>query len=319
MNYVVTYRGKDGRPQELTVDAVNRNALFAELAKCGISAIKVSEGEGKVKKAGTARRGGISGTIKGVIAAVVVVVSTAVAWFVVSPAHEEEKSSERRGKPRLISETIPVSAGHLEEVVDAQGRESTPMPPQRPHEVRDGMLMLSNGELLPTNKLRKVSVEDRKPRFQYAIFDHSTDNELAAILMLRPGQALVGGPIRHSDYKADFLKAIETPIVVHKDDPEDVRDVKRAVIEARMMLKEAIDAGEDPADIIREAYEEAQKLALYKDDIRREVMNMAKDGDYTDQEVDDLIEAANKMLESKGIEPMNLGPVMKVRLRTLKR
>lgn len=194
-----------------------------------------------------------------------------------------------------------------------------PIPPQKPHEVRDGMLMLSNGKLLPTNKLRKVSIEDRKPRFQYAIFDHSTDNELAAILTLRPGQALIGGPIRRKDYKSEFLKSIETPVIVHKDDPEDVQEVKRAVIEARLQIKEAIDNGEDPAKIINDAYQEAQRLALYKDDIRREVMNLAKEGDYSEAEVDDLIAAANKMLEAKGIEPMKLGPIMKARLKTLKR
>lgn len=194
-----------------------------------------------------------------------------------------------------------------------------PLPPQRPHEVRDGMLMLSNGRLLPTNRLRKVSVQDRRPRFKYAIFDHPTDNELAAILTLKPGQSLVGGPVRHRDYKADFLKSIETPIIVHGDDPEDVQEVKRAVVEARMLVKEAIDNGEDPARVVADAYEEARRLSLYRDDIRREVMDMAKEGDYTEAEIDDLIAAANKMLEAKGVEPMNLGPIMKARLRTLKR
>lgn len=243
-----------------------------------------------------------------------------VIWFVSHSNNIEEPSADKSLKSGKITEVKPVATIPAKEAPNEEVKTpDAPLPPQKPHEVRDGMLMLSNGELLPTNKLRKVSIEDRKPRFKYAIFEHSTDNELAAILTLRPGQSLIGGPIRRGDYKAEFLKSIETPVVVHKDDPEDVQEVKRAVIDARLLIKEAIDRGEDPAEIIKEAYEEAQKLALYKDDIRREVMNMAKDGDYTDQEVDDLIEAANKMLESKGIEPMNLGPVMKARLRTLKR
>lgn len=248
----------------------------------------------------------------------IIAVITAFLLFPSEKKPEADQDTEV-GRVRSISKVEPVRSlpGKAE---PSQAEESPkPLPPQRPHEVRDGMLMLSNGELLPTNKLRKVSVEDRKPRFKYAIFDHSTDNELAAILTLKPGQALIGGPIRHLDYKADFLKAIETPIIVHKDDPEDVQEVKRAVLNARLLVKEAIDAGEDPAEVIRNAYDEAQKLALYKDDIRREVMNMSKEDDYTEEEVDDIIKAANKMLEAKGIEPMNLGPIMKARLRTLKR
>ena len=254
------------------------------------------------------------------VSAVALVLIVGVILLITHSNNVEAPSADKGLKSDKITEVKPAASIALGKDPDDEVKvPDAPLPPQKPHEVRDGMLMLSNGELLPTNKLRKVSIEDRKPRFKYAIFDHSTDNELAAILTLRPGQSLIGGPIRRKDYKAEFLKSIETPVVVHKDDPEDVQEVKRAVIDARLLIKEAIDRGEDPAEIIKDAYEEAQKLALYKDDIRREVMNMAKDGDYTDQEVDDLIEAANKMLESKGIEPMNLGPVMKARLRTLKR
>jgi len=221
-------------------------------------------------------------------------------------------------KPAKVSPVKPSIAPTKPKTDTPTVRPDAPLPPQKPHEVRDGMLMLSNGQLLPTNKLRKVSIADRQPRFKYAVFDHPTDNELAAILTLRPGQALIGGPIRHKDYKADFLKSLETPVIVRKDDPEDVQEVKRAVIEARMLIKEAIDNGEDPADVVKNAYQEAQKLALYKDDLRRQVLSMAKKGDYTEAEIDDLVAAANKMLEAKGIEPMKLGPIMKTRLKVLK-
>ena len=198
-------------------------------------------------------------------------------------------------------------------------KKESPLPPQKPHEVRDGMLMLSNGTLIPTNKIRKVSIADRKPRFKYAIFKHSTDNELAAIITLKPGEALIGGPIRRKNYKVDFLKSIETPVIINENDPEDVKDVKRAVIDARRIIKDAIDRGEDPAIIIKDAYDEAQKFALYKDDLRREIIKSAKEGDYTEEELNDLIKAANVMLTSKGIVPITLGPIMRSRLKTLKR
>lgn len=253
------------------------------------------------------------------------VVSAAVVLAMVARGKKATCEGEGGEPPRSPAAMSPATtAADTADTVDTPPRQPAAeskrtLPPQRPHEVRDGMLMLSNGRLLPTNRLRRVSVQDRRPRFRYAIFDHPTDNELAAILTLKPGQSLVGGPIRHKDYKADFLKSIETPVVVHRDDPEDVREVKRAVIEARMLVKEAIDNGEDPARVVADAYEEARRLSLYRDDIRREVVNMAKEGDYTEEEVDDLIAAANKMLEAKGVEPMALGPIMKARLRTLKR
>ena len=254
---------------------------------------------------------------RGLLAAIIVIGGAVGAYLMfLGPATGGGTREKTKAKPAKIAEVAPELGGANHEVTDDE--QSKPLPPHKPHEVRNGMLMLSNGQLLPTNKLRKVSVADRKPRFKYAIFEHSTDNELAAIMTLTPGQALIGGPIRRMDYKGEFLKSIETPIIVHNDDPEDVQEVKRAVIEARLLIKDAIDKGEDPADIISEAYEEAQKLALYKEDIRKEVMNMAKEDDYTEEEVDDLIASANILLEAKGIEPISLGPIMKARLRTLK-
>ena len=258
------------------------------------------------------------GFVRLAVWAVVGIAVAAVAyWFVNLSPEQQAERKERKNRAIAVVEHVKISPA-VEEETAKEGKVSKPLPPQKPHEVRDGMLMLSNGELLPTNKLRKVSIEDRKPRFKYAIFDHPTDNELAAILTLKPGQALIGGPIRHNNYKEDFLKSIETPIIISADDPDDVKDVKRAVINARMALKDAIDAGEDPAEIIRESYEEAQKLSLYKEDVQREISSMVKDGDYTDEEVDDIIAAANVILETKGIAPMNIGPVIKARLRTLK-
>ena len=272
------------------------------------------ENTGKIKKS-AARR--ISYARLAVWAGIGVAVAVVAYWLSSSPMVAQEQAKERK--------TSPIAVVDYDKASPAQGGKAAkekiekPLPPQKPHEVRNGMLMLSNGKLIPANKIRKVSVEDRKPRFKYAIFEHSTDNELAAIITLKPGEALIGGPIRRADYKAEFMKSIETPIIIHNDDPEDVQEVKQAVINARMVIKDAIDRGEDPADVIREAYEEAQKLALYKDDIQKQVMNMAKEGDYTEEEVDDLIASANIMLEAKGIEPIALGPIMKARLRTLKR
>ncbi len=272
------------------------------------------ENTGKIKKS-AARR--ISYARLAVWAGIGVAVAVVAYWLSSSPIVAQEQAKERKTAPIAVvdhDKTSPAQGGKA-----AKEKIEKPLPPQKPHEVRNGMLMLSNGKLIPANKIRKVSVEDRKPRFKYAIFEHSTDNELAAIITLKPGEALIGGPIRRADYKAEFMKSIETPIIIHNDDPEDVQEVKQAVINARMVIKDAIDRGEDPADVIREAYEEAQKLALYKDDIQKQVMNMAKEGDYTEEEVDDLIASANIMLEAKGIEPIALGPIMKARLRTLKR
>ena len=189
---------------------------------------------------------------------------------------------------------------------------------QRVGEVRNGYVLLPDGTLHRRRGLKKVKVGVSN-RAKTSIFDHGTDNEFAALVSLKPGESLIGGPLHHGgDYTAAFLKSLETPIIVTKDDTAEVKELKRAVIEARKAMKDAIDAGEDPRKVMQQAYDDARKLSTYKSEIRSQVNKLLREGDYTDKDIDDLIGAANKMLESKGIAPMNLGPIAKTRLKIKK-
>ena len=61
--------------------------------------------------------------------------------------------------------------------------------------------------------------------------------------------------------------------------------------------------------ILSDTHKEVQDLARYKSMLQKEVREAAKNPDMTMEDVDDLVEAANKMLEEKGIAPMKLGPI----------
>lgn len=255
--------------------------------------------------------------VRGIVAGLVVVAAVYVAYFAFFSGSEKPQKVVEQKKPKAIKEVTPAPAP--KEVFDTDKDSSPPTPKTKPtksFEVVNGMIMLSNGKIVPTNKIAKVHTRASDiRRAKFAIFEHSTDNEFAALLTLPPGKSLIGGPIRHADYKADFLKSLETPIIIKQDDSDEDKELKRSVIEVRKEIKAAIDRGEDPVVIIKAAYEDAQKLEMYKQDIETQMRNIAKEGEYSDQDIEDLISASNRMLEEKGIAPMKLTPFAKERLR----
>lgn len=244
--------------------------------------------------------------------AIVVVAALGVVYFLRPEATEEEE--EKKPSNALIGEVEPYAPAAVatEEKVEEEKREV-------PYWERD----TTNG--LTFTQLMKWHIHHRPPaaitnntsqteeRPAYAIFKHNSENEIAALLTMEPGETLVGEPDYSRWFTHDFLKSIETPIVVKNDDPEDVQALKRDMIQVKIDLKARYDAGEDIAEVMRQTREDYQELARYKDEIRDAFREMSKDA-VTEADVDDFLNAANQMLDKKGIAPMELGPIARRRL-----
>lgn len=268
-----------------------------------------------------------SSRVRPVAIAAIVVILAAVAFLAVRwrtgnvERGMEEKAQKipiaRDKAPKVHQATAKPPASPKVEVpkpVDPNAR------PTKVGEELNGYVMLPNGKMHRRRGVRTVEPGGVDRSHPSAIFDHSTDNEFAVILTLKPGETLIGGPLRHSgNYRESFLESLKTPIIVNKDDPEDVQALKRAVIETRLQMKDALDRGEDIGKIVEESYVEAQKLSLYKDTLREQINEAFRNEDMTDQELDELIAAANRMLEDKGIAPMKFGALTRARLRNLRK
>ena len=155
---------------------------------------------------------------------------------------------------------------------------------------------------------RVLSIEQR-------IFKYRSDMEIAGLLMAQPGDMAIGDPEYDKFFKQDFLKSLVDPAFPRDGDTEEERALKKAVTEVKAELKERYDAGEDLAKIMYDARNELRELGAYKRELEEEVRKRAKDGSLSAEDIDDLVTAANVMLESRGISPIRKGGFLRHQLK----
>jgi len=320
MNWRVTYRSKSGSQEHLFLESESRDGVFAALNERGINAIRVEQITGVVKRT---RHQGSHTTAIGALAALICCSVGFAVWFWFSHSATSKTPPDVADKgisPTKIVAARPSQPAQARPKEPPEEKSSVPLGPQKVGEVRDGYVLLPNGKLHRRRGIKTVKPGGVDRSHPAAIFDHSTDNEFAVILTLQPGETLIGGPMRHGrDYSQSFLESLKTPIVVSNDDTEDVQALKRAVIETRLQMKEALDRGEDIEKIVEEAYVEAQKLSLYNDTLREQINEAVRNEDMTDEDLDALVSAANMMLEDKDIAPMKFGALTRARIRNLRK
>lgn len=261
-------------------------------------------GEEKVKVKGEQR----SVHLRGLVAGAVVVIGAAVAaWFILGGGSAPVREGADGTVSRRIKEVTPAAAPKAETVVKRDRYWE--------HDTTNGLNLAQRRKWWAAHRPAPHWTNDTartQPRPKYAIFSHRSENEIAAYLTAEPGQAMVGTPRYGPRYVEDFLKSCEEPIIVSKDDDEYVRDLKRAMIQTKIDLRERMNAGEDLGQILLDTRAELQRLAGYRRELERTVREQALGENVrTSAELDDMIKAANKMLEAKGIAPMKLGPIAK--------
>lgn len=171
--------------------------------------------------------------------------------------------------------------------------------------------------LLPNGHLHKIQGETHltptKPKS--AIFDYPADNIISGILSMEPGDPVLGTANYNGRFTRAFLKSLQSPIIVQASDSDDVKELKRAVNEAKIELKNAYDRGEDIEEMIVKAREEFRDLAQYKQDLRKELLRYANREAPSPEDVDDYMKAANIMLEQRGIAPIDDIPFARIKFQ----
>ena len=322
MDWIVTYRGKGGGQEQMSLEAESREAVFKELAQRGVSAIRIEQANGKAKPRTASPKSGNkpSGVFKGAIAGIIVVAAAVGAfWFLTNDKSAPEQPKEK--KTSRIVEVTPAPAAPPKPVDEKVEEPPKVDPNARPTKVGETV----NGYIkLPSGRIHRVlgvvtNSATASIKGKYEIFDHACENEIAGFLSMEPGQGLVGTPRYNGRFKRDFLESLKHPIIVSKDDSPEDAALKRNVIQAKIELKEALDRGEDIEQIMLDTRKEMQDLARYKQELKQQMHEMVKgDSEMTTEEMQDLLDAANKMLDAKGIAPMTFGPLTRRKIMMMR-
>ena len=148
-------------------------------------------------------------------------------------------------------------------------------------------------------------------------FRHPVENEIAALIMAQPGEPLIGEP-DYSNMKQDFVNALIDKIEIGEDDSEMDKELKQSVDELKKELAERVKNGEDLVEIFKEARRELRMCADYKQNLNEVILEQLYDPNISDEDLETTMQAANKMLEAKGIEPIGETRFLKVRNRMLR-
>lgn len=246
--------------------------------------------------------------IHGIIALVAVLAIGAIAYLFV--AKEEPKPVGEEKRPVKIKEvepakTQPAAAPAVPEKPKRLTKKGTPIP-DRVQPDAHGVLRWPGGlRWVDTNDLDIVKHPAPK-----RIFKHPSENQIATMLEMDPTKMapfLVGHRPKFGDrFIADFNASLYDDIKINDDDsPEDV-ELKKAVIETKKELHEAMNRGENIAELMNNAQKELDALCLSYQDIKKEMQKTLKDDAVSDEDAEIFIEAANKILEQKGLTKFSL-------------
>ena len=305
MVFTVTYRLPDGRMTDAVIEAGNRNECISKCNAKGIAPIRISAGPAP-------KDGSCCNFRKWAAIGIGTLLAVVAAWLFVP--HGEEPVKDVAPAKKAVAKKVPVK--HDVKPVAAKAPESKKKLPKWRYPV-ERTNELNAVELRkwramhrpPPGYTNTTSLTEAPPK--YAIFKHRSENEIAALLTMTPGESLVGTPVYTKRFTEDFLKSLETPIIATDEDSEEDAELKRAMVQTKIELKARIDAGEDLGQILLDTRREYQDLARYKMMLQSEISELKKNPDATIQDVEDFVTAANRLLEQKGIAPIKLSPISK--------
>ena len=253
------------------------------------------------KSSGKVLWGGIS------VAAIVVIVIVTFLFLSEDKAKEPEREEEARVKH--IPETNPKQPkpAKQEDVVPEPVKEETVVveTPKPTSTATPGMPWSNKPP-----RVIKHRASDIKPRR----FVYDSEELIADLLEIEPGTLMFGELPYGKRFNEDFKQAIMQKVKINPEDDEYTKELKRQVQAVKDDFKQILIDGGDVGEEMRKARNELKELGMFKESLRRELFELRKSGEYSSDDMKDFITAANKMLETKGLQPLK---VPRVFLRNL--
>ena len=285
MTFTVTYRSKTGAKAEVEIEAASRSECMAECKRRGIVPIAVREGKRKgsgknaakliddfrlrIEDCGSpsqVRRPSFSGAALTGKAAILAAAFLAIGgglWFWLAGARDARPYQTKppaTDKPKTEKPQPPTPRPRAVAKNDAPAPVATNAPAVRSPKEVVSSVVTTNADGAVVEKIvladgtKKAIVTPPKP-----IFDNAADQVIALAISTKPGDAMPPLPdLRGID--EDFAKSFLTPIKINDDDPENVKELKRNVIETKKQLLEAMKDGKTVMQALQEHQAEMERM-----------------------------------------------------------
>lgn len=237
--------------------------------------------------------------VRGLIAALIIVVGAIFAWIVLKPSNIGQKKLEGQDR-RLIKAVKPASSAKLKSKTNQKSEKAEKKAPPKPYRDQYGNLWLEKGRPYIDPNAKLVEFDNKEPLEK--VFKHTCNIRIGQMLSIEPGTE-VEQQVFGDWFRQDFQDSIATKIEILPDDDEYTRNVKEAVIDVRKELIERTKKGEDVAKIMTDTWEELYQLGRFKSELNDALLKLSENNDASEDDVKTLIEATDKMLEQKGLPP----------------
>ena len=246
------------------------------------------------KRLSDVRRKGGRAPLRGLLAAVIVVIGAVLAWYLLSQSND--RTIEESGKSR----------GLIPEVAPATNRTAVSLLKRRPKSRQN--VTASVGTLpdlppltnLPTRVYGEINGSNLFPR---PLFKTREENHIAGLLTAPPGaRCILNGFMPGEEER--FRKSLDVAVEFEDRDTPDERATKEFMIELKKELKERVAAGENMTDIVQELRRQRNELANMKDKLVQQFAMLQNEG--TVEEIMQFYEEANGILDEYGMEHLAL-------------
>ena len=236
-----------------------------------------------------------------------VVICAAVSLSIIFSSESDKGIQEEKihRKPNRVKKVKPFKA--IKKTTSSQrGKEEVPqLTPQRIGELRNGYRLLPSGRLHKV--LGTIEIKDTSNSKLEKIFPEPADQLIAGLITIEPGDFLVGDSESFfKDFNSQFQAALKHEIEADDNDDEYARELKAMVKSTREELLQHKNSGHDLEQVMVETRQQLQELGLYRNELHELVKERLNNGDMTDGDYDDLLKAANLMLEERGVKPLEL-------------
>ena len=257
--------------------------------------------EGKMK-----RRGGRSRVPLVLLVLVVLLLLGIAAWWVAMPRDDKAAPQPR----------APNGGGQIAEVKSAvapppatKGQKEGKKLSRRERELKE--IRDKFGDNIPESLKATVYFLEHPPqqtfkvRSKASFLRHPSERQIEGVVLAEPGSFFVVKPEFGESFDQDFMTALLDKIEVNDDDSEETRAIKENVSAVKKEIAEICKReGRKPSEVMNEHAAAMYELGRFQRDLEEELDRIHANEEYSDKDVEDFCEAANRLLKAKGLAPI---------------